>query len=316
MTKPARFLILRGGAIGDFILTLPAIQALRARWPDAWIELVGYPHIANLALDAGLVNRVESLDRAGMARFFASRPLFTDEQASYIRSFDLVLSYLHDPDGVVQRNLLLAGARQVLYTSPLVETGHAVAHLLKPLESLAIYEQDDRPHLELSEEIRSTGRRWLAERRLEAPVLALHPGSGSARKNWPADFFVELAVAAGARWGGSAFYILGEADRDAAAVIARRDPKRAILSGRTLTEVGSVLTACQAFVGNDSGITHLAAAVGVPTIALFGLSDAARWGPRGARVRVLQAPAGDLGRIRIEEVLDALVEILGTQPSA
>ena len=78
MNKQIRFLILRGGAIGDFILTLPAIAAVRERWPDAYIELIGYPHIANLALAAGLVDHVDSLDRAEMARFFSRHLLDHD----------------------------------------------------------------------------------------------------------------------------------------------------------------------------------------------------------------------------------------------
>ena len=67
---PPRFLVLRGGAIGDFIVTLPVLQALRDRWPDAYVEIWGYPHVARLALAAGLAQRVVSLDRAEMARFY------------------------------------------------------------------------------------------------------------------------------------------------------------------------------------------------------------------------------------------------------
>ena len=60
MAKP-KILVLRGGAIGDFVLTLPAVHALRDRWPKAYIEILGYPHIANLALAGGLVDTVTSL---------------------------------------------------------------------------------------------------------------------------------------------------------------------------------------------------------------------------------------------------------------
>ena len=137
--KQSRFLILRGGAIGDFILTLPAIRALRRQWPEAYIEIVGYPHIANLAIAGGLADHVESLDRAEMAKFFALRPSFTEAQARHVQSFDVVITYLHDPDGSVRENLLSAGAKQVIYGSPIVERGHAVEHLMKPLETLAIY---------------------------------------------------------------------------------------------------------------------------------------------------------------------------------
>lgn len=310
MTRPARFLVLRGGAIGDFILTLPALRALRTRWPDAWIEVIGYPYVANLALAAGLVDRVDSLDRAGIARFFSALPDFPPDQVTYIRSFDFIISYLHDPAGIVRENLLLAGARKVLYGSPIVERGHAIEHLMKPLESLAIYADNDRPILDIPVEQRENGRRRLSEQRLAEPVLALHPGSGSPKKNWPTDRFVELAREAGRRFGLSPFYLLGEADREIAAHLERADPAAVVLRETSLAQVAAVLSACRMYVGNDSGITHLAAAVGVPVVALFGPSDETCWGPRGPSVRVLKAEGGDLNALRVETVLNAIADRL------
>lgn len=79
MTAP-RIRVLRGGAIGDFVVTLPAIRLLRERWPDAYIDLVGYPHITSLAVAGGLVDRVTSLDGADIARLFSLRPDLPDGQ--------------------------------------------------------------------------------------------------------------------------------------------------------------------------------------------------------------------------------------------
>lgn len=305
MNRRARFLVLRGGAIGDFILTLPAIHALRERWPDAVIELVGYPHIANLALEAGLVDRVESLDRAGMAKFFTPTPTFTEEQGDYIRSFDVVISYLHDPGGFVQDNLRAAGAKQVIYGSPIVEAGHATDHLLKPLEVLAIYAAGAFPRLVLRPESAEAGLRWLADRGIESEALAIHPGSGSPKKNWPVDRFVDLAHALAAR-GRSPFFIIGEADDAAGRAILDRAPGVPVLSGASLSEVAAVLSHCVRYVGNDSGITHLAAALGIQVVAIFGNSDADRWGPRGPNVWLLRAQGGDLAAVSLDQVLEAL----------
>ena len=302
MSKPARFLILRGGAIGDFILTLPALQALRDRWPDAYIELVGYPHIANLALAAGLVDHVESLDRADAARLFTWRPTFSEEQAAHLRSFDLVISYLHDPDGVVKANLKAAGVKQVIYGSPLVEQGHAIDHLMKPLETLAIYGEKPLPRLTLKAE---RGREWLAAHGLAGDVVAIHPGSGSPKKNWPAENFLKLAEQL--RESDQKYLmIFGEADAAVAALIRTKMPGVIELSGCTLVELATVLSACRAYVGNDSGVTHIAAAVGLTTIALFGPSDADRWGPRGSHVSIIKAPEGNLEFISTNDVLNML----------
>jgi heptosyltransferase III len=301
MSKQVRFLVLRGGAIGDFIFTLPALQALRDRWPDAHIELLGYPHIANLALAGGLVDHVGSLDRADVARFFAAHPLFTEQQTEYIESFDLILSYLHDPEGVVRSNLLAAGARQVLYGSPLVTEGHAVDQFLKPLESLALYGEKPSPRLDLGEPARARGRAWLAERGWVPGFVAVHPGSGSPKKNWPVEHFVELAD----RFRASpkpVLFVLGEADHAVAEMLRAYLAGVPVLTGLSLVDTASVLSSGGGFVGNDSGITHIAAALGLRVAALFGPTDPDRWGPRGSNVSIVRAPGGKLDQLVAEAV--------------
>ena len=305
MARQPVFLVLRGGAIGDFIVTLPALAALRRRWPDAVIELVGYPHIANLARLGGLVDRVRSLDEARMARFFSLRPEFPPEQAAEIRSFDLVLSYLYDPHGVLRENMDRLGAKQFLYGSPIVEAGHAVEHMMKPLDTLAIYpEGDECPELVLTR--RQVGE---AGRRLPAPgdrVLAIHPGSGGVAKNWPVERFLDLAARVKEERGLTPLFICGEADHALAPTL--RESGVAVLPTCPLTELAPILAACAGYVGNDSGIAHLAACVGTPTVALFGPSDAVRWAPRGRRVTLLQADpptAEGLAALPVESVLSA-----------
>jgi len=72
-----------------------------------------------------------------------------------------------------------------------------------------------------------------------------------------------------------------------------------------LVDLAGALSCCAAYVGNDSGITHLASAVGVPVVALYGPSDADRWGPRGEHVQILRAPGGDLAALSVDDVLAA-----------
>ena len=309
--KKARFLVLRGGAIGDFIVTLPVLAALRERWPDAYIEVIGYPHIASLALAGGLADQVESLDRAEIARFFSARPAFTPAQSERIRSFDLALSYLHDSHDVVRNNLLLAGAKQVLCGSPLIKEGPASRALLKPLESLAIYPDRDIPSLTLRPELVEKGRLWLNEKGLRPPILAIHPGSGSLRKNWPLDRFLDVARRAAAD-GRSVFFIAGEADEALRVRLSALNPPVCLLTNATLVDVAGALSNCESFAGNDSGITHLAAALNLPVVALFGPSDASIWGPRGHRCCVIQAPEGNLNLLEPDSVWAALLKLRQT----
>lgn len=111
------------------------------------------------------------------------------------------------------------------------------------------------------------------------PNIAVHTRSGSAKKNWP--YFEEL--------------------------MSRLPEARPIPRNLSLRELARYLRECRAFIGNDSGITHLAAYLGCPTIALFGPTDPRMWGPIGRRVRILW-------RNKLEDIsVDEVVEILRGQ---
>jgi heptosyltransferase-3 len=247
--RPARLLVLRGGAIGDFVVTLPVLQALRARWPDAHIELIGYPHVARLALAAGQINHLRSLDEARMARFFSPLMVPTDEDQHYFSSFDVVISYLHDPHHVLHDNLKRCGVAVLLAVSPLIERRHAVDQLLEPLASLAIYDPDPLPRLDLPPD--------------SGPVMvAIHPGSGSARKNWPLDHFVELARRIDEHH--PVVFVSADAESELIPSLDLAMNNRQRWHNLPLVELASRLARCRLYIGNDSGITHLAAAVGCP----------------------------------------------------
>jgi len=294
------------------MLTLPALAALRRRWPGAYVELVGYPHIAGLATAGRLVDRTTSLDGAQVARLFSLRPELPEEQVGYIRSFDVIVSYLYDPDGTVSRNLRGAGARQVIYGPPRPVAGHAVEHLMRPLEALAIYpDGEEAPRLLLTEEARDRGRGRVAS--VGERVLALHPGSGDPGKNWPLAGFLAVADRA-SRHGLSPVFIVGEADVEIAGRLEAAGEGVPVLSGLSLVEVAESLAACTAYVGNDSGITHLAAALGIPVAGLFGPTDPAVWGPRGEKVRIVSArqrTTESMAEIRADHVVDILVAAIG-----
>jgi hypothetical protein len=137
--------------------------------------------------------------------------------------------------------------------------------------------------------------------------LALHPGSGGAAKCWPAPRFLELAGAA-REAGFAPFFVLGPVECEsrpdlleaveASGFPALREPPLPLLA--------AAVRVAGSFVGNDGGASHLAAAAGARTVAIFGPSDPAVWAPRGRDVRVLVAPHGDLGGLPPEVVLDAL----------
>lgn len=298
--RPARILVLRGGALGDFIVTLPALSALRKRWPDAHIELIGYPHIAGLAVAAGIINHVRSLNDGTLARYFAPDAPIRDDEQRYFASFDFIINYLHDPDGALASNLKRCGVQVLLTASPMVKDVHAVDHFLKPLESLAIYEPDRTPMMALPEKKAHT-----------PSSIAIHPGSGSRNKNWPIDRFVEIAQRL-TEAGHHVHFLTGDAERE---YIDDVDKQLASFSRHhqlPLVDVANHLAHATAYIGNDSGISHLAAATGSPSLVLFGPSDARLWAPRGRHVKILPSPTPAISTLETEHVWPEIIALLGS----
>lgn len=301
----SRILVIRGGAIGDFILTLPAIKLLRDSFPAAHLEILGYQHIAALAEMSGYADATRSIEYAGLSTFFSRDGVLAPDLISYFSSFQQVVSYLFDPDEIFATNLRRAGVRDFIAGSPRI-TGEeqAARQLARPLERLALYLDNPAPVILPNE-----------PRKVDRALVAIHPGSGSEAKNWPLERFVELARALlepdEKRW---LLLVGGEADEERVtqlAAVLPNDRMKAI-KNLPLTKLASVLQNCALFIGHDSGISHLAAAVGTPCLLLFGPTDPAVWAPANPKVRVLRAPSLTMSGIELPEVLAALE---GTAPS-
>lgn len=306
MNNP-RILVVRGGAIGDFIMTLPAIGALRQRWPQAHIEILGYPHITELARGRYYADATRSIEAGPMSGFFIPNAVLDPGLMEYFGSFNLVISYLFDPDSVFADNVRRCGVRQVIEASPRPTELHASQHYCRPLQALAIYVEAPSPRIYPNEADRAAACRflhWAAGQ----PIVAVHPGSGSEKKNWPVGKFAGLG-----RWlvderAAQLLVVQGEADeRVTKALLELLAPRPVRLArGLKLVELAAVLQRCALFLGNDSGITHLAAAVGAPTVAMFGPLSPPIWEPRGPRVRVVR-----FGDADTEEARGAIEQVWG-----
>lgn len=293
MSKP-RFLVIRGGAIGDFIMTLPALGALRERWPDAHIEILGYPHIIELAHQRYYADAIRSIEARTLARFFIPEGDLDRELMAYFASFPVVLSYLYDPDEIFAANIRRCGVRQYLACSPKVTTQPAAEHYCRPLEALAIYVTNPCPRVYPNDADRANADRVLGALRHERLAM-IHPGSGSPRKNWSVEKFATIARWLTEQRQYRVLVLEGEADRDVARQFESLVGNLPALwvRGLRLVDVAAVMQRCQLYIGNDSGPTHLAAAVGIPTVAIFGPVSNPVWRPRGAHVRVVAMQEGD-----------------------
>lgn len=308
MKTRGKILVIRGGAIGDFILTLPVFAALRVQFPETHLEVLGYPRVTELALAGGLVDAARSIESRALAMFFAESAPLDREMAAYFAGFNIVVSFLYDPDEHFQENVrrispaqFIAGPHRPDETQPL----HATEVFLKPLERLAIFGADAEPRLLLAS---TNGHAPAAGR-----WIAAHPGSGSEKKNWPEWRWKEFLAALLAREPVNVLLVGGEAEAGRCQRLASALPaaRVAVAENRPLAELARKLLHCEAFVGHDSGVTHLAAALGLPGLVLWGDTAEQVWRPRSGRFSLVRDPGG-LSGLRVEEVLARLHEMLNT----
>jgi len=322
----ARILVLRGGALGDFMITLPALRLLRKAWPAARIELVGNARAAKLGVLGGYLDRAHSQQEARWSALYSTTPL-PPTLVGWLQSFDLVLSFWPDPDGALAGHFPLRDGQIFLNGTAAPATAPAARHFCEPLRSLGLTTDDfcsqwpltaaaDAPGPLVTQPSPApdslgsvTSDPWSSTR--EAPAhlppagsIAIHPGSGSAVKNWPDERWLELVALLDA----PILLILGEVElgRWNAPLVERLSfncrRRLQVANQLPLPELARTLRKCRLFIGHDTGISHLAAAVGQPCVLLFGPTDPAMWAPTGPDVRVIRR-GGTLDSISVHDVL-------------
>jgi heptosyltransferase-2 len=316
-----RILVVRGGAIGDFILTLPALKALREAYPHAHVEILGYKHIAALADNRFYAHAVRSIESGLLASFFARNGELPPELAHYFASFDLIVSYLYDPDQIFENNLRRGGVKSFLRGPGKIDNhSPAARQLAEPLLEIGIKVDDLTERIFPSAQDRQFAQEFLRD--CSRPIVALHPGSGSATKNWPIENWIHLGndwltrsggftAAESSRWRSgerrSLVVVSGEADETPRAKLEQewKDQQVRFARNLPLPHLAAVLEK-SIFIGHDSGISHLAAAAGADCTLLFGPTDPAVWAPLNANAHVIRAESGRMKDVDLASVHAAL----------
>jgi ADP-heptose:LPS heptosyltransferase len=248
-----RRLVIRPGAIGDFIVSLPALECLKPEYLEIWAASPNLPLVR-------FADRVRSIASTGLDLLGVTEP--TGNLIRELREFDSIVSW-YGANRPAFREVVSHLDLPFTFFSALPAAGssiHAADFYLSQVHSITSCSSDGIPRIrcDVSRE----------------DYAVIHPFSGSPKKNWPLDRFRELARqlerSMPVRW-----------------CAGREDPP---LNGAVriddLYELACWLARARLYIGNDSGITHLAAAVGTPVLALFGPTNPDVWAPRGANVRV------------------------------
>lgn len=298
--KP-RLLFVTLSNIGDLVLTTPALQALHAAWPDRLIDIVADARSSDLLSACPYLGSLFHRDkRAGLAGTL--KLIGHLRQRRYAAVIDLRTDFL---PWLLRADARTARWRRGTHGPHAAEQHFAIAATVLP-------DPVDIPasRIWITPEDAAFASRALAS--LPGPCfLAIAPGANWPGKIWPASHFDALLERVAGLFSG--VILLGSRqDRAITAALRERSPLPTLdLAGTTsLRQAAAVLDAARVFVGNDSGLGHLAAARGIPSITLIGPGRPERYRPWGSQARLLEAPQRQLPLLLPETVATALHEIL------
>lgn len=290
----ARILLTRLKFIGDIVLTTPIIRSVRTAFPDAYIAYMGEKNAVSL------LEHNPHLDE--IIPFDFSRPTFIEQpRVAWLlrrRKFDVAIDLFNNP-----RSALLTRAsgasvrvgaerkgRGRLYTIQVRDDGKpktAVEFHNQFIKAIGVAPSAHKPEIFLTEDEKREARiylQWLDYDNkpldLTKPLVGIHPGATWPAKRWLPERFGELADRIAASLGAQLILTAGTNDDAAiAAVMSHSFASLKVLRNLPLRQLAAVLSHCSAYVANDNGTMHIAAAVGTPTIGIFGPGEEDIWFP-------------------------------------
>jgi heptosyltransferase III len=314
-------LVIHPGGLGDVVLSLPAVALLRNAFPAARVTVAGnIDHLVPVM--SGYAERLISLSALPLYHLYAPGSV-QESVVRFWRSYDRIVSWTGGGDREfiskfkeIHPNAIIASWRP----SP-GEAKHVSQLFVDSLDLGDAAEAVPIPIL-LSSELRAEGKQWLVAHGWNGrgPLAALHPGAGSAAKRWPVSRFISLAQHLALQEKRKLLIIEGSAERGLAEQIVPALPASAaiVMDAMSLNLLAAVVEHCDLFVGNDSGVAHLAAALKVRCVVLFGPTLPQHWAPLGHDVTILRntqrcagcaSPGNNhtcLENITVEEVIQNL----------
>lgn len=298
-------LVIHHGALGDVVTTFPALLKLKKKYGR--LEMLCEGRIGELARFLDIVDDHFPMEAAAFATLYSSR--VDPVVKNILFEYDKIV--LFSRAGDLQNRLFSMTGKPVCRIPPkpdMDQNIHVSEHALSHLVRCGLLEKADVDTGTLSSSAVHPDRR---DPNFDRSRILIHPGSGSRKKCWPVSNFIRIARSLRAR-GRRPEFILGPAEDDLADILTREFFQENEYSGSVhrmgnLTELALRLKASGGFIGNDSGVSHLSAFLGLPTVAVFGPSDPQRWGPVGRKVAMVRpeldcSPCFETDRVGCEEM--------------
>lgn len=295
-----RILLITLSNIGDAVMTTPVLAHLHALHPEARIDLVADRRSSRLFEACPFVGEIHHKDKKR-----GWRGVLALVRTLRRQRYDLIVDLR--TDGLA---LLLRARRRLMKWGRRPHGPHAVEDLISIIDPINPAHEIPPVQLCLDEGARAAATALLAGLP-GTRHLAIGPGANWPPKIWPAERFAELANRLADHFDGCVL-LGGAADRDRCRAVSERLDLPAVdISGRTdLLTAAAALEACDLFIGNDSGLGHMAAAVGTPTLTLFGPGEPERYHPWSPTNRYLVQPQRDLARLEVDSVLPVALELV------
>ena len=325
-----RGVILQPGAIGDCILTLPLAELMKETVCPGGVDIIGHTEYLGMLPGRSCVDAVKSLDSMSLHRLFAGEGDFEladgDPLIMAFAGYSWIASFLGEPDSPFEKNLIFtvncSNSAEVITLAMKPDAEHNIHvsdfYRKQFVEQGGLSSQEHNSAISMPL-IRPTqadiyrGKEILAENGIKPTVkpVVIHPGSGGAHKWWHLGNFLAVARML-EKEGTDSVFLLGpaEMERFGESTISYIRELGKLLTDLQLSDVLSVLSCSRAFLGNDSGITHLAAAVGIRTVAVFGPTDPAVYAPIGPAVTILRNDAPDFTEVVSEAMQQQICGIL------
>ena len=330
-----RLVVLHQGAIGDFLLALAVIQSVRAAAEADHVLAIASAPSARLAAGRSAIGAWLSPEHAGLHTLFRDGPP-GDSLRDILDSADIVLSFLSAASEPIHERLCRSGTSRIISLDPrpdeqtLSRRLHIAEQWTASIRNQGLPIPDPSPAIirlpigkQVSRSPSFPPTAWnpgacantASAERNPYPRILIHPGSGGRSKCWPAARFAALAQAlshANIHWMLGPAELESEPERFAPIRERISNQQEPLLVEEDLLRVAEHMAGMDLYIGNDAGTTHLAAALGLPTLAIFGPTDPRIWRPLGDHVLTVCPPEpAAITVITLEEVAEALSRHLG-----